>query len=340
MDINALLQRIFEHVEDGEVDKAVRACLRLSRHVRDYMNSALFLRELVDKKSEIARVLLHDTCELKEEAQKYVFDHSFKLWLDSRTLPINSASGDDNHDKNVLVLSVNEFPAEIEQCEKFIADLTLASGLGEFDAAAFTERYNNMKVQWRGRIKSINTIRSRVLNRCLNFAIQMERQLAAQRKSVTFLERAQNEVQNYFKSRSEDVYEKLQKANQLVDSTSTEDLSLLLTQIRRAIKAVADYFYPANGSPVLCSDGHERVLGDDKYLNRLQEFLNIQFQKSTSIDLLSAELEHLMPFARRLNDLASKGVHADVSLAEAQQGFLGLYMFLYNVCQRLERKDV
>ena len=71
MDINALLQRIFEHVEDGEVDKAVRACLRLSRHVRDYMNSALFLRELVDKKSEIARLLLDDTSELKEEAQKY-----------------------------------------------------------------------------------------------------------------------------------------------------------------------------------------------------------------------------------------------------------------------------
>jgi hypothetical protein len=44
----------------------------------------------------------------------------------------------------------------------------------------------------------------------------------------------------------------------------------------------------------------------------------------------------LVVFARRLNAMASKGVHAEVTLSEARQGFLGLYMFLYNLCQRLD----
>ena len=113
----------------------------------------------------------------------------------------------------------------------------------------------------------------------------------------------------------------------------------MLTQVRRAIKSVADHFFPPIAGSVMCSDGTERQLGDEQYMNRLQEFLAIQSTKSTSSDLLRAELEHLQLFARKLNSIASKGVHADVSLSEAKQGFLGLYMFLYNICNRLEEKS-
>lgn len=335
-----LVQRIYDYVEQGEVDKAVRASLRLSRHIGDHMNTALLLRELVDDKNEIARVLLDDTSHLKREAQTYLLSSSFELWLKSRTLPYSfsgEAQGDDA--KNVLVISVGEFPEELRQCEKSIADLVVPPTMGEFDSAAFTDRYDLIKSQLRLRIKSINTIKDRVLNKCLNFAIGVERQLLSQQKSVQFLQVAQNEVQNYFKSRSDDVYEKLQKANQLIDSNSVEDLSLLLTQVRRAIKATADHFLPPETLARKCADGEERLLGDEQYLNRLHEFIYTRFPKSTSTELLRAELQYLLVFAKRLNDVASKGVHATVSAAEAKQGFLGLYLFLYNVCQRLEHAD-
>lgn len=332
-----LVKRIYDYVEQGEVDKAVRASLRLSRHIGDHMNTALFLRELVDDKHEIARVIFDDTSHLKEEAQKYLFTSSFERWLKSRTLPYSrSDSGDSEDAKNVLVISIGEFPEELRQCEKAIADLVVPPTMGEYDSAAFTDRYDQIKSQLRMRIRSINTIKDRVLNRCLNFAIGVERQLLSQQKSVQFLQHAQNEVQNYFKSRSDDVYEKLQKANQLIDSSSPEDLSLLLTQVRRAIKAAADFFFPPEFTPRKCADGEERLLGDDQYLNRLHEFVYTRFPRSTSSELLRAELQYLLVFAKRLNDVASKGVHAAVSAPEAKQGFLGLYLFLYNVCQRLD----
>lgn len=332
-----LVQRIYDYVEQGEIDKAVRTSLRLSRHIGDHMNTALFLRELVDDKHEITRVLIDDTSHLKEEAQKYLLTKSFERWLDSRTLSFSFGGGEDSErQKNVLVISVGEFPEELRQCEKSISDLVIPPTMGEYDSAAFTDRYDQIKGQLRMRIRGINTIKDRVLNKCLNFAIGVERQLLSQQKSVQFLQHAQNEVQNYFKTRSDDVYEKLQKANQLINSTSSEDLSLLLTQVRRAIKAAADYFFPPELIPRECVDGKERLLGDEQYLNRLHEFIYTRFPRSTSTELLRAELQYLLVFAKRLNDVASKGVHASVSAPEAKQGFLGLYLFLYNVCQRLE----
>jgi hypothetical protein len=78
------------------------------------------------------------------------------------------------------------------------------------------------------------------------------------------------------------------------------------------------------------------VLGEDRYLNRLDEFLLTRLGNSSSRDLLRSELSYLSAFARRLNDISSKGVHADVTPEEAKQGLLGLYMFLYNVISRLQ----
>ena len=51
---------------------------------------------------------------------------------------------------------------------------------------------------------------------------------------------------------------------------------------------------------------------------------------------MRAEVALLATFFRRLNDVASKGVHANVTAQEAKQGLVGLYMFLYNVIGRLQ----
>jgi hypothetical protein len=116
-----------------------------------------------------------------------------------------------------------------------------------------------------------------------------------------------------------------------------EDCSLLLTEVRRALKASADFFHPSVSGAVVCADGKERELGDEQYLNRLNEFVARRLSRSTSKELISAELEHLAAFFRRLNDVASKGVHGPVTLAEAKQGLVGLYFFLFNICQHLSK---
>jgi uncharacterized membrane protein YccC len=116
-----------------------------------------------------------------------------------------------------------------------------------------------------------------------------------------------------------------------------EDASLLLTEVRRALKGAADYFFPPTTGKVRCMDGNERILGEEQYLNRLQEFLASRMQRSTANELLRTELDHLNAFIRRLHEVASKGVHSSTTLQEAKQGLVGLYFFLFNVTQHLSQ---
>ena len=338
MDYIGAIERVYDHLENDQVDKAVMTCLRIARNLKDYLYAAVFLRELYPGEKEFLRVLYDDTSHLKKDAQKFISETSHEYWLDIHTLDYSLSTDDRGEELNVLAMGVGDIKTDIEQWERSIQDLKLPSGMGEYDTAAFTDRYTNKKEWIRLRIKAVHTVKERIKARCLNYAIRIERQLQAQEKAESFLQESHNEVDNYFKAHSEDVYTKLQKAAQLVDSKETEDYSLLLTQVRRAIKASADFFYPPKAKPVICSDNETRDLGDKNYLNRLQEYLWTTFEKSSSRDLLQSEYEHLAVFVRRLNDVASKGVHTDVSSQEAKQGLIGLYMVLYNIILQIQRK--
>ncbi len=336
MNYESAIERVYEHIEIGHVDKAVMGCLRIAQHLRDYLYAAVFLREMHPNPKEVMRVLYDDVCHLKKEAQKFLWEKSQEYWLGLHTLDYNLGTNADGEELNVLTIRAGTFDRDIEQLEREIKDMTIPSGMGEFDSAAFTDRYNNQKTQIRLQIRAIHTVKAKVRAFCLDYAIRTERQLEAQRKGQSFLEQTQNDVNNYFKAHSEDVYTKIQKAAQLLDSNNPEDFSLLLTEVRRTIKAVADFFYPPSDQKIRCRDGIERVLGDEQYLNRLHEFMATHLPKSSSRDLLRAELDHLAAFVRRLNDVTSKGVHGIVSLSEAKQGLVGLYLFLYNLSSHLD----
>lgn len=79
-------------------------------------------------------------------------------------------------------------------------------------------------------------------------------------------------------------------------------------------------------------------MGDEQYLNRLHQFVAEHVVRSTSKEMLKTELDHLTAFIRRLNEMASKGVHGTVTFAEAKQGLIGLYFFLFNLCQHLTKE--
>lgn len=336
MNYISAIERVYDHLENDDVEKAVMTCLRISRHLQDHLYTAIFLQEFYSSRKDFINVLLDDTSHLKRETQKEIDKISLGYWIDLRTLDFSMGKTSNGEEKNILSISVGEMKSELDQWERSIEDLKLPSGMGEFDTAAFTDRYNERKSRYRLQIKAINIVKERIKLRCLNYAIKIEKQLLAQAKSKEFLHECQNLVNNYFKQHSDDVYKKLQKATQLIDSTNSEDHSLLLTQIRRALKAAADFFYPPTDEPVKCLDGEERIMGNDQYLNRLQQFFMTTIEKSSSRDLLRAEFEYLAVFARKLNEVASKGVHAEVNITEAKQGLIGIYMLLHNIILKIQ----
>jgi flagellar hook-basal body complex protein FliE len=150
------------------------------------------------------------------------------------------------------MVAAGQLQGELEQCERTIGDLALPSGMGEFDTAAFTDNFAAQKIAMRTRIRALQTIKARTKARRLNYAIEMERQLQAQVQNQAFLEEVQNDVNNFFKARCDDVFNKLQKATQLALATDAENSALLLTQVRRAMKAASDHFYPPVWPAIRC----------------------------------------------------------------------------------------
>ena len=225
---------------------------------------------------------------------------------------------------------------EITHLQQIISDLNIPSGLAEYDAAALTNSYDQQKGQYRLRLGAIHALQERIRTRCLNYASKIEKQINTQVRPSEFLNDVQNTVNNFFSTHSEETYRKLQKASSLVKSNNSEDHSLLLTSVRRAISSVADYFYPPVKGNILCQDGKERKMGKDEYINRLGEFCTTTFKNSTSDELIQAELNYFMTFIVKLNDISHKGVHSEVNASEAKQGLIGLYMFLFNMIQKIE----
>src|SRR4051794_26706729 len=72
MDFSAALERIHDHIENDRVENAVMACLRVARSSKDFLFSAIFLRELYPSKNEIARALFTETQHLNDEAKKFI----------------------------------------------------------------------------------------------------------------------------------------------------------------------------------------------------------------------------------------------------------------------------
>ena len=336
MDCISQISRIYDHLENDRVDVALMNCLRLARSLQDYMNAAVFLREMYPARRDFIRALFDDTPNLSNEARKILDTKSLERWLDLHQIDCNWVTSEEGEEKDVFAVSILEIDHEINQWEQSTKEMTVPKGMGEFDTAAFTDSYTREKARIHLRIKALQIIKQRVKTRCLNYATVIERQFEAQKKPKSFLEDCQTEVSNYFMAHSIGVYEKLQKACQLVGSNNSEDHSLLLTQVRRSMKSAADYFFPSLPEPIVCADGKTRSLGEEQYLNRLEEFIARSLKKSTSRDLLRSELDYLSTFFRKLNDIASKGVHAAVAPHEAKQGLIGLYMFLFNIISHLQ----
>ena len=337
MDESELIDRIYNHVEFGDTDKATVACLRLARRVGDSFNVIVFLRELYPDRHQLQVAFYEETQDMKKDAQEFLWKTTQDRWIQERSLDYSLSK--DQDDRNVLAMGVGELIREVEQMEKSIDDLKLPQGMGEFDTAAFTDRHTELNGQIRLKIRACHTILERIRTRCLNYATRIERQLEAADTASDLISSVQNDVHNYYAERCEPAYQKLRKAAGLIKSKEPEDHALLLTSIRRAVNAVADYHFPPRLEPVFCHDGNTRQLGEKQYLNRLQEFCCSQLASSKSTKLLRAEIDYLGVFVRRLNEVASKGVHAEVSGLEAKQGLLGLYMFLSNLIAKLEHQS-
>lgn len=120
-------------------------------------------------------------------------------------------------------------------------------------------------------------------------------------------------------------------ADRSADTPADEELSQALTSCRRILKAVVDVVQPADTAVPVSDDGHE--LTDDKYRNRLVEFLKIRTSSASFRTALTQAGETLFDRFTAVDTLTNKGVHARVAVEEAEFCALHTYLLAGEVVQ-------
>lgn len=104
---------------------------------------------------------------------------------------------------------------------------------------------------------------------------------------------------------------------------ASEDLTHALTTCRRILKAVADHVMPGvQGAET--PDGHR--LDDQAYRNRIHEYVKSAVGSDRTADAVKTALGGVIERFNALDQLASKGVHAGVALAEAELCAINTYI--------------
>lgn len=129
-------------------------------------------------------------------------------------------------------------------------------------------------------------------------------------------------LQNY----APDSLNKFVAAQESLSGGTPEDYAHALTSSRRLIKALADALYPARSDEVEGIDGVSRSMSDEKYRNRLTEYMRENVEAKRHKQAVVQIVGDLSNRLNALDGLASKGVHAEVTQAEAETCVVWTYM--------------
>jgi hypothetical protein len=132
--------------------------------------------------------------------------------------------------------------------------------------------------------------------------------------------------------------EQVSSAYKRAEEGGEEERSQALLSCRRALKSVADVLYSATDIPVQDVQGGEHSLTDDKWRNRLVEFVKQKVESAVSGEVLTTQLDDLARRFRGLGEASSRGVHADVSEFELNQAVIQTYLTVGDLL-RLQADD-
>ena len=180
-------------------------------------------------------------------------------------------------------------------------------------------------------IQRLDQLLDRVKSAIHAFLVTTECQVDdGQRESSLFL-RAQAYINNALAKYAPEARGKFVAAQDCLYSGDSEDLAHALTSCRRMIKELADTVYPATGKTITGNDGVDRTMSDPAYRNRLVQYVREQLGPHKQGPVIQRTLDSLGARLSSLDSLASKGVHDEVSAAEAETCIMWTYLLAADI---------
>lgn len=231
-----------------------------------------------------------------------------------------------NGTDNFHAVSIAQVEANYARLQKVYDEYSVADKGSSFSAQAAAQDADAKQAVLLGPLQNYSDIIERVRQSVYDYLLTAESELQAGTTTATPFERGMEYLRSALAERSPAALEKLTAAEASLEAGTPEDLSHALTSARRMLKDVADALYPPTDEVIVGDDKVERVMSEDAYRNRLIQFAKEHVESRLQGKVMADTLRSYGQRLTNLDSLASKGVHGEVSRAEAEQCVMWTFM--------------
>jgi hypothetical protein len=232
----------------------------------------------------------------------------------------------ENAEPLVSAESLAEVEASLATLEDLVESSRPSPGLHPQDLYFATESHQKVRAKTLPGIYGRRMVLGRVRTKLVTYLTETEAAVEFARAATDAFDRVRQTVDGLLSQIAPAALAKFKAANDRAGMGDPEAGSQALLSCRRILVSLADSLYPANGQSIRGSDNVERTMSEDKYLNRLWQFVTDNLPHESSRRLTQASLAEIGDRLDIVNDLASKGVHADVTAAEVDQCIVQTYL--------------
>ncbi|HEY5857854.1 MAG TPA: hypothetical protein VIW24_28420 [Aldersonia sp.] len=306
------------------VSMLLRRCIRIATLRNDYRSLLWLQKESLNadtQRAESRRNSLQLQAHFDRDEWERLCKADFESYLDRRRV------GEDAIDPR----SVSELEENLKMIEANRDSLVVPEGLAPIDLYYRSDDIGKAKMTLTETALPIQQRLERIRQRLHVFLVETERQLEYGQINADIFERTRRSVDEHLAKVSPEALAGFISAYKRVREGDPESLSHALTSCRRVLKSVADAVYPATNKMITGSDGKERALTDDKYVNRLLQAVSETLGKHGQGEVLTAVIGDLAKRLASLNGLASKGVHDAVTADEVDTCVVQTYLLVGDV---------
>jgi hypothetical protein len=243
----------------------------------------------------------------------------------------------DKEEANMRSVQQTEETVQMLRDQEAAALVQPPPGMHTYDLGKHVSDQRKFRTQLIAVRVPLENILARIKDRLWEFLTETEYELTFGEATGETFDRLRSYVDKQLTTISPPALEQFQTAYRRVKDGGDEDRAHALTSCRRVLKTLADELYPASAEPVSCSDGKTRVFTEAMFVNRLLQYVVETVGKHENGAVVQATLQDVDARLKALNDLASKGVHADVTTYEVDTCVVQTYLLVADVLRIRER---
>lgn len=336
-----LIKSAINDIETGErkLSSIIRTCVRIARIRKDYINLIWLQQEIVDfsNPNERSRAMTECVSNLDEATFKYYYNKFGEMWMMERPAIEFDNYSIKKSDK-IRIEPVPEIELEIEKLNRIIIGINTPVGLSPIDLYAVDKRNTDLRLFAETNIKHFSKILEGIKNRVYDYLCQVEQQILFGEFFHDFFNKNRTLVEKELSIICpEGILEFLNTVNDYQINPKNNKPQVLLA-CRRLLKAVADVLYSPPQNEDLNNKNNEHNLSDEKFLNRLIQFVKESNASGSTKELLDASLTDFINRVEKIYGLSCKGIHNDVSEFEVNQCLIQTYVLISDLIKIQKEK--